>query len=35
MRPETVRRYAQAAGFRQVVLAPIDHPYFAFYRLIP
>ncbi|MBX3469401.1 MAG: methyltransferase domain-containing protein [Planctomycetes bacterium] len=35
MRPETVRRYAQAAGFRQVVLAPIDHPFFAFYRLIP
>lgn len=35
MRPETVRRYALAAGFRQVELAPVEHPFFNFYRLLP
>ncbi len=35
MRPETVRRYALAAGFAQVELAPVEHPFFNFYRLLP
>lgn len=35
MRPETVRRYALEAGFRQVELAPVEHPFFNFYRLLP
>ncbi|MCO5168090.1 MAG: class I SAM-dependent methyltransferase [Planctomycetes bacterium] len=35
MRPEVVRRYARAAGFGRVELAPIEHPFFSFYRLIP
>ncbi len=33
MRPETLRRYALAAGFRRVEILPIDNFFFRFYRL--
>ena len=33
MRPDTVRRYASEAGFRDVEILPIEHPFFRFYRL--
>jgi hypothetical protein len=33
MRPDTVRRYASEAGFREVEILPIEHPFFRFYRL--
>lgn len=34
MRPETFRRYALEAGFREVeVLETLEHPFFRFYRL--
>lgn len=33
MRPETFRRYAEAAGFRRVETLPIEHEAFRFYRL--
>ncbi|HSK08223.1 MAG TPA: class I SAM-dependent methyltransferase [Vicinamibacterales bacterium] len=33
MRVGTLRRYAQAAGFADVEVLPIDHPMFRFYRL--
>ena len=32
MRPETFRRYALAAGFRDVEILPIDNFFFTFYR---
>jgi 2-polyprenyl-3-methyl-5-hydroxy-6-metoxy-1,4-benzoquinol methylase len=35
MRPETLRRYASAAGFRSVEILPVDFPYWRFYRLVP
>ena len=35
MRPATLEQYAQAAGFRQVEILPIDHFFFRFYRLHP
>jgi hypothetical protein len=35
MRPETMRRYALDAGFRDVTVLPIEHPTFRFYRLDP
>jgi len=35
MRPETMRRYALDAGFREVTVLPIQHPTFRFYRLDP
>ena len=35
MRPETVRRYAQEAGFRRVEILPIAHDFFRLYRLHP
>jgi 2-polyprenyl-3-methyl-5-hydroxy-6-metoxy-1,4-benzoquinol methylase/uncharacterized protein YggL (DUF469 family) len=35
MRPETLRRYARAAGFQSVEIAPIDHFFFRFYVLKP
>ena len=35
MRPSTFRAYAEAAGFRQVTILPIDHEVFRFYRLDP
>jgi hypothetical protein len=33
MRPDTVRRYASEAGFREVEILHIEHPFFRFYRL--
>jgi 2-polyprenyl-3-methyl-5-hydroxy-6-metoxy-1,4-benzoquinol methylase len=33
MRPDTLRRYAVGAGFREVEVLPIEHPLFRFYRL--
>jgi 2-polyprenyl-3-methyl-5-hydroxy-6-metoxy-1,4-benzoquinol methylase len=35
MRPATVRRYAQEAGFRQTEILPIDTDYWIFYRVWP
>ena len=35
MRPETMRRYALDAGFREMTILPIEHPIFRFYRLDP
>lgn len=34
MRPDTMRRYALEAGYREVEILPIDHPMFRFYRLL-
>ena len=33
LRPETLRRYAMAAGFREVEILPVDNLFFRFYRL--
>lgn len=33
MRPDTLRQYAQDAGFDAVEIVPIDSPFFRFYRL--
>jgi SAM-dependent methyltransferase len=35
MRPQTLRRYATAAGFRDVDVLPIQNDFWRFYRLIP
>lgn len=35
LRPETLRRYASEAGFRDVQILPIEHFFFRFYRLYP
>lgn len=35
MRPETLRRYANSAGYRDMQVLPIDNFFFRFYRLIP
>lgn len=35
MRPDTLRGYAQAAGFQSVEILPIEHDMFMFYRLLP
>lgn len=35
MRTETLRRYAQEAGFREVEVLPIENFFFRIYRLIP
>ena len=35
MRPDTMRRYAQEAGFRDVEQLPIEHDLFRFYRPLP
>ncbi len=35
MRPDTLRRYAREAGFRDVEILPIDNFFFRFYRLLP
>src|SRR5947199_374194 len=35
MRPDTLRRYALAAGFSAVENLPIEHTFWRFYRLIP
>jgi 2-polyprenyl-3-methyl-5-hydroxy-6-metoxy-1,4-benzoquinol methylase len=34
MRPATLRRYAQEAGFRSTEILPIEHDFFRFYRLV-
>ena len=34
MRPPTLRRYAQAAGFRDIEILPLDNVFFTFYRLV-
>ena len=35
MRPDTLRKYALEAGFRDVEILPIENFFFRFYRLIP
>jgi hypothetical protein len=35
MRPDTLRHYAADAGFRAVVILPIEHDLWRFYRLVP
>jgi 2-polyprenyl-3-methyl-5-hydroxy-6-metoxy-1,4-benzoquinol methylase len=35
MRADTLRRYAQEAGFREVAVLPIENFFFQFYRLTP
>jgi 2-polyprenyl-3-methyl-5-hydroxy-6-metoxy-1,4-benzoquinol methylase len=35
MRPETLRQYARAAGFKRVEVLPIENFFFRFYRLWP
>jgi hypothetical protein len=35
MRPNTLKRYADEAGFRSVEIAPVDHFFFRFYLLKP
>jgi SAM-dependent methyltransferase len=35
MRPAVLRRYAQAAGFTDVEVLPLDGGFFRFYRLVP
>jgi 2-polyprenyl-3-methyl-5-hydroxy-6-metoxy-1,4-benzoquinol methylase len=35
MRPDTLRKYASAAGFKSVDILPIENYFFRFYRLIP
>jgi len=34
MRPDTVRGYAQAAGFEDIEILPIEHDLYRFYRLV-
>lgn len=34
MRPNILRGYAQAAGFRDIEILPIEHDFFRFYRLV-
>jgi len=35
MRPATVRRYAAEAGFSDVAVIEVDHPFFRLYHLVP
>jgi 2-polyprenyl-3-methyl-5-hydroxy-6-metoxy-1,4-benzoquinol methylase len=35
MRSETVRRYAEEAGFRTFTVLPIENDFYRFYRLVP
>jgi hypothetical protein len=36
MRPSTLRRYVEEAGFRDVEVLPVtERSYFRFYRLLP
>ena len=35
MRADTLKQYAQEAGFRSVEVLPIEHFFFRFYRLTP
>jgi hypothetical protein len=34
MRPDTLRRYARAAGFTDIEILPIENYFFRFYRLV-
>ena len=34
MRPSTLRRYAEAAGFSGVEILPIENDFWRFYRLV-
>ena len=34
MRPAILRGYAQDAGFRDLEVLPLEHPFFTFYRLV-
>jgi len=34
MRPQVLRAYAQQAGFRDMERVPVQHPFFAFYKLL-
>lgn len=34
MRVSTLRRYAVEAGFRNLEILPVDHPFFRFYRMM-
>jgi hypothetical protein len=35
MRADTVRRYAEEAGFRTFEILPIENDFYRFYRLMP
>jgi hypothetical protein len=35
MRPDRLRHLAEHAGFGQVDVLPIEHPFWRFYRLVP
>lgn len=35
MRPSTLRRYAQAAGFKDIEILPIEHDFWHLYRMVP
>jgi SAM-dependent methyltransferase len=35
IRPDTVRRYARAAGFSSITVLPVEHDFWRFYRLDP
>jgi SAM-dependent methyltransferase len=35
LRPATVRRLAADAGYRDVEVQPVEHPFWRFYRLVP
>jgi 2-polyprenyl-3-methyl-5-hydroxy-6-metoxy-1,4-benzoquinol methylase len=35
MRPDTIRRYAEAAGFSRVDIMPIENDFYRYYRLTP
>jgi hypothetical protein len=35
MRADTVRRYAEAAGFSDVDILPIENDFYRYYRLTP
>jgi SAM-dependent methyltransferase len=35
MRPDTLRRYATEAGFRDLEILPIEHDFYRLYRLVP
>jgi hypothetical protein len=35
MRPDIMRAYARAAGFRKVEILPIENYFFRFYQLVP
>jgi hypothetical protein len=35
MRPHTLRRYAEGAGFSSLEIQPVENDFFRFYRLMP